>query len=251
MLSTTSKVLSPHSSLQVPTPTNGLTEPICTSSTTTPNATLILPKLVFSNTEAFTTLLLNAFPSTNKTAWSYLCDNLRFVQLDGFLLNSDTIINSTCTAAADLLNPQPFSASAQVNDTAVHEFRTANAKLFAYMSASASSSDTDLNLACAHAPEHKASWRTLLLNATAVEETLCSIKQPLPVPQAKARITEWTSRLFAVVMENISNAAGYHEFLCETLNVEGMTDVGMDGKLVKGLVCADAKARTTAKKKAG
>lgn len=46
--------------------------------------------------------------------------------------------------------------------------------------------------------------------------------------------------MFAVVVGNISNAKGYREFLCDGgLSCEGMEDVGMDGELVRGLVCAE------------
>lgn len=221
---------------------NKIKQPVCSSRDSTPNATLALPSLVAANTKTFTTLLLNAFPSTNRAAWSYLCDNLRFVQLDGFLLSSTTIISSVCSAGSEGPNPQPFSAVAGVNETAVKEFQDANARLFAYITASAASSQADLEQACARAPERKDAWKTLLLNATAVEETLCSIKSPLSVSEAKAKITEWTSKLFAVVVENISNAAGYRQFLCETLNCEGMTNVGMDGELVRQRVCESRKA---------
>ncbi|KAF2174147.1 hypothetical protein M409DRAFT_16416 [Zasmidium cellare ATCC 36951] len=215
---------------------NAITQPIC-NPPHPPNATLTLPNLATANTHLLTALLLTAFPS--QTTKSYLCTTLRYPLLDSLLLNSDTIIATLCNATTTPQAPQPFTSPAQEgeeeNSTAVADLHTAAANLFAYTYASGLTTPSALSAACASASARKSAWGKLMLNGTAVEEVLCSIKSPLKVDVAKARITEWSSRWFGTVLGGVSDAEGFKGEVCRGLSCGAMGEVGFDGEVVRGV----------------
>ncbi|KAF7190800.1 hypothetical protein HII31_07959 [Pseudocercospora fuligena] len=222
--------------------TTSIETPVCNA--LEPNAETALVKLSAANTKVFTTLLTSSFDQTNKTTFSYLCDNIRYVQLDGFLLDSGTITNATCQLGGASLNPQPFTTigGAQVNKTAVSEYNDAQSKLFAYTYAASATSSDQLETFCANAaqPVRQGRFDALQLDGSCVKDTICSVKSPLSVDDAKAEFTKWTSTGFLAVIQSLTNQPGYSQWLCHNLDVEGMNGVGLDGKLVKSTVCMRA-----------
>ncbi|EME42547.1 hypothetical protein DOTSEDRAFT_73409 [Dothistroma septosporum NZE10] len=215
--------------------------PVCNTSTA-PNAELALPIIVQYNTKVFATLLLNSFDSSNKTTWNYLCDNLRFKKIDNFLLDSQTLINSTCNAGSSKLNPQPFEALGQPNLTALADYKEAASKLFAWEYASFATSSSQLNTMCAHASAKATKWVHLQLDPACVEQTICSFENPLSAEDVKTKMREWSSKQYVTVLRNVSNAPGYQRWLCNNLEADAMSAAGLDGDYVKGVVCGDVGA---------
>lgn len=219
--------------------TSTIQTPVCNA--LTPNAQSALPRVAAANTQVFINYITNAFDKTNKTTYAYLCDSIRYVQLDGFLLDASLITNSTCQLGGGLLNPQPFTTNggAAVNKSAVAAFWDAQSKQFAYTYAASASSSSDLDAQCGSAaqPVRQERLDALKLDASCVEATICSVKEPMSVEDAKGELVKWQSQGFLAVIQNISNQPGYQKWLCHNLNVEGLNDVGLDGKLVKANVC--------------
>ncbi|EME81026.1 uncharacterized protein MYCFIDRAFT_76962 [Pseudocercospora fijiensis CIRAD86] len=215
--------------------TTTIQTPVCNA--LEPNAETALVKLSAANTKVFTTLLTSSFDQSNKSTFSYLCDNIRYVQLNGFLLDSATIVNATCQLGADSLHPQPFTTigGATANQTAVEAYNDAQSKLFAYTYAASATSTDQLQTFCANSaqPVRQGRFDQLQLDASCVKSTICSVKSPLSVDDAKAQFTKWTSMGFLAVIQNLTNQPGYLKWLCHNLDVGGMDGVGLDGKLVK------------------
>lgn len=197
-------------------------------------------KLSAANTKVFTTLLTSSFDKTNKSTFSYLCENIRYVQLDGFLLDSGIITNKTCQLGGASLNPQPFTTigGASVNKTAVEAYNDAQSKLFAYTYAASATSSDQLETFCANVRQGR--FDKLQLDGSCVKDTICSVKSPLSVADAKSQFTKWTSTGFLAVIQSLTNQPGYQQWLCHNLDVESMNGVGLDGKLVKSTVCMRA-----------
>lgn len=220
---------------------DNIAAPLCNTSTA-PNAELALPKVVLYNTKVYATLLLNSFDSTNPTVWNYLCDNLRFKQIDAFLLDSSALINSTCNAGSTKLGPNPFTALGERNLSALADYKEASSKLFAWEYASSAASPEELSGMCTYAGANGRKWENLQLDPQCVEQTLCSFQTVLKVPDVKAKMREWRSRQYVTVLRNVSNAQGYLQWLCKNLKAEAMSEAGLDGELVKGQVCRGVQA---------
>ncbi|KAK4955036.1 hypothetical protein LTR10_007228 [Elasticomyces elasticus] len=219
-------------------------EPICNQSGSNPNATLALPWELYYSTEIFVTQMLNAFAPNNTAAFSYMCDNLRFLSLDGFHLSDARVINASCTKANELKPPRPFTAvpGVQLNTNATVEYRNIISTLFGLLYASSARSDTELNIYCAHGSNYIKSLNTMLLNGTLVEKTVCDLKGPLSIDDSIAGLRTWSSRAFAIVIENISNVSGWMDWLSKNLDEDAMNSVGLDGAAVLTQVKADADA---------
>ncbi|CAK3900908.1 Hypothetical predicted protein [Lecanosticta acicola] len=215
--------------------------PICNSTHTHLNATDAFPKVADANSQAFSVALMNAFPANNKAVRSYLCDNLRYKALDNFFLNANVIIDATCTASNTAIHPEPFSAvGPPPTQAAIDAYQNARSVLYAWEYASQAESSSQLNQYCAHAPDYQSNWQALQLNATQVQETLCSFQQPISAEEGSAAMRQWTSVAFIVALENISNVNMWLGWLCSQLDSEGMDSVGLDGSLVKQSVCNDS-----------
>lgn len=78
----------------------------------------------------------------------------------------------------------------------------------------------------------------MLMDADVVESTLCGIKAPLGVDAAKAKIAEWSSKVFGTVLGNVSNAQGFREEVCSRLSCDGLEGVGVDAEVVRGMMCS-------------
>ncbi|KXT04076.1 hypothetical protein AC578_4959 [Pseudocercospora eumusae] len=219
--------------------TTSIETPVCNA--LEPNPETALVKLSAANTKVFTNLLTNSFDQTNKSTFSYLCDHIRYVQLDGYLLDSATITNATCQLGGASLNPQPFTTigGATVNKTAVEAYNDAQSKLFAYTYAASATSSDQLETYCANAaqPVRQGRFDALQLDASCVEDTICRVKSPLSLDDAKSQFTKWTSMGFLAVIQYLTNQPGYQQWLCHHLDVERMNGVGLDGEMVKAEVC--------------
>ncbi|TKA78871.1 hypothetical protein B0A55_03803 [Friedmanniomyces simplex] len=217
-------------------------EPVCNQSHGNPNATLALPWELYYSTEIFVTQMLNAFAPNNTAAFTYLCENLRFLSLDGFHLSDSRVINASCTKAGTLQPPRPFTAApgVELNTNATVAYRNTISTLYGLMYASSALSNTELNIYCAHEPNYVRSLNTLLLNGTLVEETICNITQPLSVDSSIAALRTWSSKAFITVIENISNVSGWLAWLSNNLDVDAMNSVGLDGATVLAQVTQDA-----------
>ncbi len=131
-------------------------KPVCNQSHSSPNATLALPWELYYSTEVFVTQMLNAFAPNNTAAFTYLCNNLRFLSLDGFHLSDARVVNASCTKAGTLQPPRPFTAApgVELNTNATVAYRNIISTLYGLLYASSALDDTGLNIYCAHEPEY-------------------------------------------------------------------------------------------------
>jgi hypothetical protein len=139
-------------------------EPICNATHSSPNTTTAVPWVLYYSTELFVTQLLHAFAPDNKNATTYLCENLDFDLIDNFRLRSARVVNATCTAAKADLPPRPAAAlpASEQNLTAPVDFISTISTLYGLVLASAATSDTQLNIQCAHAPDYVKSLDSLV-----------------------------------------------------------------------------------------
>ncbi|KAK5119210.1 hypothetical protein LTR85_007824 [Meristemomyces frigidus] len=222
-----------------------IVEPICNASHSSPNTTVDLPWTILYNTKVFVTQLTNAFAAGNAdAALTYLCGNLRFILLDGFHMMDGLALRSTCTAAGLQAPPRPAQPAATVNPDITNAYVNTASILYGLLFASSATSDTQLNIYCAHAPEYVPSLNALMLNGTLVQSTICNVQAPISTEDGIATIRTWTSRIFITVVENVSNVDGWLSWLCENLDTDAMEAVGLDGQAVHTQVCNDAKAVT-------
>ncbi|KAK4574128.1 hypothetical protein LTR86_001889 [Recurvomyces mirabilis] len=206
----------------------------CAASHSQPNATTALPYVIQHSTEVFVTQLLHAFPQNETSVYEYLCHNLRYLSIDGFRLDSTRIIQATCNRAGMRPSPRPEGAlpGVGIDFTASSIFLNTISTLYAMIFASAATSDTQLNIYCAHAGNYVASINTLLLNGTLVKETICDVKEPLSVESATVLFKSLSSQAFATVLEHASNVQNYTTWLVDNVDVASMNDVGLDGQAV-------------------
>ncbi|EMF12572.1 uncharacterized protein SEPMUDRAFT_149204 [Sphaerulina musiva SO2202] len=208
------------------------------------SASDVLPKVVVANTETTAATLTRAFAADDYDTFGYLCDNLSYKRVAGFLLDENTIINATCQLAAPggrIPNPAAFSVpeSEQKNSSAIAAYADAQSQLYAYLYAAQASSTSDLDTLCQSASGEKevASYDALQMNAERVRETICALQEPISVEQGKDQMKQWVSASFATVLVNASGVEGFASMLCEKLSVEGLESVGLDGELVKSFAC--------------
>lgn len=181
---------------------------------------------------------------TGKNAFAYLCDNLAFFQIDQFFLTDSKLLTAVCGKAGKQVPPRPFGADAgrPIGQSAGFAARNTASILYATLFAAGAESDLQLNVMCAHAPDHIVNLDAEQLNGTLVESTLCDIKTPLQIDEAQSKILSWTSRLYITVLENIGDTPDWLGWLCENLDTEGMNSVGLVGWGSKQSVCDDARS---------
>ncbi|RMZ20411.1 hypothetical protein D0859_15588 [Hortaea werneckii] len=218
-----------------------IVNPVCNQSHSGPNATLALPWIVYYNTRVFSTQIINAFASQNKSAdMEYLCDNLRYRLLDGFGIEGATAINATCNAAARARNPRPEAALAMIDKNATDAYQNALSRLFGVLFASSACTSSELVDYCVQASHQVKSWDKMMLNGTLVEEIICDVKTPMSSENAKTHLRESMSKAFSTIVRYASNVDGWHAWLCEHLDVEFMEAVGLDGEAISAQVCKNA-----------
>ncbi|KAK6393085.1 hypothetical protein LTR65_002776 [Meristemomyces frigidus] len=223
-----------------------IVEPICNASHSNPNTTVALPWTILYNTRVFVTQLTNAFAADNANApLAYMCGNLRFILLDGFHMMDGLALNATCAAAALQAPPRPAQPAATVNANTTSAYVNTASIMYGLMIASSATSDSQLSIYCAHAPEYIASLNAMMLNGTLVQSTICDVKEPMTSDEGIAAIRTWSSRIFCTVVENVSNVSGWLPWLCANLDADAMEAVGLDGQAVHTQVCSDADAASS------
>jgi len=223
-----------------------IAEPICDQSHSNPNVTIALPWALLYTTEVFATQLLHAFAANNTNAsMNYLCDNLRYLLIDGFHMLDARVINATCIAGGTQMNPRPEGALAQINTNITAAYVNAASILYGLMFASSARTNSQLNILCAHAPDYVSSLDAMMLNGTLVQSTICEVTEPMSTDAGVSAIKTWSSRIFTTVVENVSNVSGWLTWLCDNLDEDAMESVGLDGQAVHKQVCSDANAAAT------
>lgn len=182
--------------------------------------------------------------SFDEKARNYMCDQVDFFLLDNFLLNDTAIEGRMCHSVGDRLPPRPFGPAHEGSgrqDAAMAAKNSATV-LYAFLLASGATTDTELNVLCAHAPEHTANLDAELMNGTVFQETICSIKDPIPVDVAVNGVFTWTTRIFITMTENISNANGWLTWLCDNVDTDLLNNMNLDGEAVSSTICHDSTA---------
>ncbi len=212
--------------------------PLCNMSHTVPNTTYATVNSIYYNSKIFTTHLLNSFNST--AGFDTLCRHLNIGLLDSFPVNGQNVKTAACRAGVQAIAPEPESAPAIANQTAVKAAKNTASIIYAILVASAATTGSELNLYCAHAPDYVTSLNEIELNGSLVESILCKFTAPIAGPEAKSTLVTWMSRYYITVLENASKVEGWLDWLCQNVDVEKMNAAALDGDAVKYQICADA-----------
>lgn len=215
--------------------------PLCNASGSDPDLTTAFPNSIPAIGKTIGRQLVGSF-SANQD-FEHLCDNLASFQIDQFFLTDSSLLEAVCDKAGKQIPPRPFGTEAgkHISEAAAFVARDAASILYATLVAAGAVSDGELNIMCAHAPEHIDNLNAENLNGTLVESQLCSFKEVLEVDEVQGKVLSWTSRLFITVLENIGRGDGWLGWLCEHLDIEGMNSVGLVGRGSQKQVCDDAK----------
>ena len=215
--------------------TNYPIEPICNSSHGSPDPSSAFSNAIYYNSEIFINQLLSSFNNTG--AFTYLCNNLNFAQLDYFYLNDTFVIGAVYDRAGMQLPPRSEGVNPPKVQNATTSIRIVQSNQYAFIYAASASSDSELSIYCAHAPMHVANLNAEHLDGNRVQSEICSITQPLSAQQASNAIFTWTTRIFMTIIENVSDADGYMEWLRNNLYVDGMNSAGLIGWGAWNLIC--------------
>ena len=139
-------------------------QPLCKASHGSPDAAAALPYMLQYSTSIFTTQLLSSFAGNNTGAYSYLCNNPRYIALDSFNLDDARLINATCVTAGEELPPRPATSvpDAGASNSAVHAYWNTISILYGTLFVSSAKSDSQANVLCAHAPDHVANLNKMV-----------------------------------------------------------------------------------------
>ena len=214
------------------------TDPICNSSHSDPDPGSIYPYYIVSNTQLFITQLLSSVTGT--IGLKYMCSNLGFNMVNSFPFNSDVIIPAVCAAAGVAPPLQPEATLPFADQDAVDAAHNTASILFANVLAASAPTDTGLNVLCAQAPDHVANLNAEMMDGDLVQSKLCDIHEPLASTDARSMLVTWLTRYFITVVENISNTAGWGQWLCNNLDPVKLSSVGLDGYTVRMQVCLDS-----------
>lgn len=217
--------------------------PICNMSHSDPSGSVAKPWTIYYKSQMLVAQLLSSFNNTE--AFGYLCNDLRFDMLDAFYLDDTAVIGSMCDAAGKQLPPRPEGATIKVNPNAVAAVNATMSITYGFMYAASATSNSQLNILCAHAPEHISSLIAEGLDGNVVQSTLCNITEPLSAGEATNMLSVWSTRTFITVIENISNVGGYLGWLCINVNVGMMNAAGLVGAAVQQQICEDAAAQSS------
>ena len=221
---------------------SNLLAPLCNSSHSNPRPIDSITHIIYYSSNIFIDQLLGSFHAPD--ALEYLCNNVKFDLLDAFLLNDTAILGTVCHSVGNQLPPRPFGPDhgGLPNRAPALAIRNSASVLYAFILAAGATTDSELSLLCAHAPEYVSNLNSELMNGTAFRETLCAIKKPMSVKEAVAGVTEWLTRIFITMVESVSNVGDWLGWLCEHVVVEGMDGVGLDGVVVNQTICRDSVA---------
>lgn len=217
-----------------------LTEPSCDVGVAQlPASSTVISGVNVANTNIFLTQLLFAFNDTDTTlSLTYLCQNLRSTLLASFGINTDHFFQVICGAAHISVSRSRYSPTptqdrlrAFVNDTS---------SLFAYeLGTSAATSDQAATL-CQTAPRYANHLTAQRLDASVVQNVLCSIKQPLDNNAASSAISEWATAIFVQTITAASDVRDWDVWLCKHLDAMHLNAVGLNGTVASQQICGAA-----------
>ena len=210
-----------------------MTAPICASPN--PDPAHFRQKAIPVNTELLITQILNSVSTKGQLA--YLCHNLGWNLISSFPLDGDTVKHAVCKAAGLGPLPRPEATLAGAPQSAVTAANNQASIIFANLLAAGATTDSQLNIECAHIPEHVPNLNTMGLNGDLVRKTFCGHHQPIPVATAQTQLATVSTQYFIIVMKNISTTSGWLKWLCSNLNVAKMNSVGLVGASVHNAVC--------------
>jgi hypothetical protein len=218
-------------------------KPVCSASSASTDAAAALPYIIQASTKVFTSLIVSAFPASNKGAFTYLCDNIRFKQLSSFFLDDKAIIGAACDRGGSEaeISPQPFSALApKLADSVLQNYNVAASKIFAWNWCAGAKDTNELESYCTMTgmADFKQKLSDLQLVPQAVESVVCGLQNVPDADTLAAQVKQQTSDWFATVVKNMSNAVGWKSKVCGYLSCAEMDKVGLDGDRVWSKVCA-------------
>jgi hypothetical protein len=201
-----------------------------------------LPYIANASSSVFTTLITSAFPASNKDAFTYLCDNIRFKLLSAFFLDENTIVGATCERGGPdaQLNPQPFTPLApEPADGVLNEYNVAASRIFAWNWCAGAKDMDELRSYCSIASQDDFRQRlnSLQLVPPAVQQVVCGQDQVPSGQTLAARVKDATSDAFATVVKNMSNAPLWTSNICGWLSCAAMDKVGLYGQRVWNNIC--------------
>ena len=190
-------------------------------------------------TKVFISELLSTFNNTD--AYAQICNDLGFNMVSSFAINDLLVEEAVCAAAGVQTKPRPEATLPWAPNSAVHAARNTASILFSIIWVAAATSDSQLSIACARAPDYTSHLNNERLNGTLIQSTLCSFKNPVSVNQADHLVRTWMSRYFTTVIENIGQGAGWIGWLCSNIDPEKLNAAGLYGYGIQSQVCADSK----------
>jgi hypothetical protein len=216
--------------------------PLCNLSHAVPNTTYATTNSIWYNSKIFTTQLLNSFNGTDR--FDTLCNRLEIDLLEYFPVIGESVKEAVCQASTLQLAPEPEANPIPGNPAAVKAAKNTASIIYAILVAAGATTDTELNLNCAHAPDYISSLNKIHLNGTMVESTMCEIKKPIAAAEVRSMLRTWMTRYYITIVENISEGNTWLSWLCDNVDIEKMNAVGLSGKAVQYRVCNDAAATT-------
>jgi hypothetical protein len=213
--------------------------PLCNTSASYSSPGDITPYIDQFATDLFISQLLTTF--NNTVAYAHLCNNIGFNMISSFAINDLSVVEAVCAAAGVQTKPRPEATLPWAANSAVHAARNTASVLFSIIWAAAATSDSQLNIACARAPDYTSHLNNEHLNGTLVQSTLCSFKNPVSVSRAHDLVKTWMSRYFTTVIENIGQGENWLGWLCSNIDPETLSAAGLYGYGIQTQVCADSK----------
>lgn len=214
--------------------------PLCNSSAPDSKPVDTVSYIDGYTTSVFISQLLSSFNNTD--AFAYVCNHIGFNMVSSFAINDLTVVQAVCAAAGLQTKLRPEKSLPWASDGAVRAARNTASILFTIIWAAGATSDSQLNAACARAPDYVSYLDMEQLNGTLVQSTLCSIKTPIAASHARDALKTWMSRYFTTVLENIIHGEGWLEWLCKNIDPDMLDLAGLFGAGIQSQVCADSKS---------
>lgn len=214
--------------------------PLCNTSISASPSVDIMPYVDQFTTSIFISQLLSTFNNTD--AYVHLCNDIGFNMVSSFGINDRLVEQAVCSAAGVQTKPRPEATLPWASNNAVRAARNTASVLFSVIWATAATSDSQLNIACARAPDYTLHLNNEQLNGTLVQSTLCSFKSPVSVKSAHHLVRTWMSRYFTTVLENIGQGDAWLGWLCSNVDPEKLNAAGLYGYGIHTQVCDDSKS---------
>ena len=212
--------------------------PLCNTSFSTLGGAELYPALIGYNTNIFISQLLSTFNSTDR--FDYVCQHIGFNMVASFPINDLQVVDAICKAAGSQTKPRPEATLPWAPNNAVRAAQNTASVLFSVLWAAAATTDSQLNIACARAPDYVDPLNKEHLNGTLIESTLCGISDPIPAKRAQNTMKTWMSRYFTTVLENISQVDGWRSWLCDNIDPDMLDLAGTYGYGIQMQICNDS-----------